>query len=155
MRASGWLVSSTPEAARPASNPPRQVSRCRVAGLSPAGRNLARAFAGRSGGRRVVLDPNHPEEAVEPTAKQLAFLRALAQRTGETFAYPRTRAQASSEIRRLRQRKPSSRVERFLDRRDVSRDIHTGAGDATLFTDDEVQGYGSSARWAGSEGAER
>jgi hypothetical protein len=37
---------------------------------------------------------------VEPTAKQLAFLRALAQRTGETFASPRTRAEASSEIRR-------------------------------------------------------
>jgi len=48
-----------------------------------------------------VLDPNHPEEAVEPTAKQLAFLRALAQCTGETFASPRTRAEASSEIRRL------------------------------------------------------
>src|SRR3989442_12624436 len=74
-------------------NPPRQVSRCRVAGSSPAGRNLARAFAGRSAGRRVVLDPNHPEEAVEPTAKQLPVLRVLAQRTGETFAYLRTRAE--------------------------------------------------------------
>ena len=89
---------------------------------------------------------------MEPTAKQLAFLRALAQRTGETFVYPRTRTEASEEIRRL-QRKPSNRVERFLDRRDVTRDIHTGAGDATRFTDDEVQGYGSSARWAGEEGA--
>ena len=46
-----------------------------------------------------MLDPNHPEEAVEPTAKQLAFLRALAQRTGETFAYPATRAQASAGVR--------------------------------------------------------
>jgi hypothetical protein len=100
-----------------------------------------------------VLDPNHPEEAVEPTAKQLAFLRALAQRTGETFAYPRTRAQASNEIRRLQQRKPSSRVERFLDRRDVARDIQTGAGDAVRFGDNEVQGYGSGARWGGEEEA--
>ena len=80
-------------------------------------------------------------------------LRALAQRTGETFTYPRTRAQASSEIRRLQQRRPSSRVERFLDRRDVTRDIQTGAGDAVRFADDEVQGYGSTARWAGEEGA--
>ena len=86
---------------------------------------------------------------MEPTAKQLAFLRALAQRTGETFSYPRTRAQASSEIRRLQQRKPSSRVERFLDRRYVARDLQTGAGDAVRFGDDEVQGYGSTARWAG------
>ena len=83
-----------------------------MAGASSSGRNLARAFAALPGGRRVVLDPNHPEAPVEPTAKQLALLRALAQRTGETFAYPRTRAQASSEIRRLQQRKPSSRTER-------------------------------------------
>ena len=100
-----------------------------------------------------MLDPNHPEEAVEHTAKQLAFLRALAQRTGATFTYPRTRAQASSEIRWLQQRKPSNRVERFLDRRDVTRDIQTGAGDAVRFADDDLQGYGSSARWAGTEDA--
>ena len=86
---------------------------------------------------------------MEPTAKQLAFLRALAQRTGETFASPRTRAQASEQIRRLQQRQPSSRVERRLERRDVARDIQTGAGDATRVRDDEVQGYGSSARRAG------
>ena len=90
---------------------------------------------------------------MEPTAKQLAFLRALAQRTGETFASPRTRAQASSEIRRLHQRKPSSRVERRLDSRDVARDLQAGSGDAVRFRDDEVQGYGSSARWAGEEDA--
>ena len=87
---------------------------------------------------------------MEPTAKQLAFLRALAQRTGETFTSPRTRGEASSEIRRLQQRQPSSRVERFLDRRDVARDIQTGSGDAVRFGDDEVQGYGSSARWTGT-----
>ena len=97
-----------------------------------------------------MLDPNHPEEAVEPTAKQLAFLRALVQRIGETFTYPRTRAEASSEIRRLQQRRPSSRVERFLDRRDVTRDMHTGAGDAARFGDDEVQGYGSNCQWSHS-----
>ena len=90
---------------------------------------------------------------MEPTAKQLALLRALAQRTGETFASPRTRAEASNEIRRLQQRKPSSRVERFLDRRDVARDIQTGAGDAVRIRDDEVAGYGAGARWAGEEDA--
>ena len=90
---------------------------------------------------------------MEPTAKQLAFLRALAQRTGETFAYPRTRAEASSEIRRLQQRKPSTRLERFLDRRDVARDLQAGSGDAVRFGDDEVQGYGSSAHWTGGEDA--
>ena len=86
---------------------------------------------------------------MEPTAKQLAYLRALAQRTGETFAYPRTRTQASNEIRRLQQRKPSTRLERFRDRRDTARDLQTGAGDAVRIRDDEITGYGSSARWTG------
>ena len=89
---------------------------------------------------------------MEPTAKQLAFLRALAQRTGETFTYPRTREQASNEIRRLQQRKPSNRAERFLDRRDVVRDLQTRPRDATRVRDREITGYGSSARWAGEEG---
>ena len=92
---------------------------------------------------------------MEPTAKQLAFLRALAQRTGETFAYPQTRAEASSEIRRLQQRKPSNRVERFLDRRDVARDMQTRPHDPTRVRENEIEGYGSSARWAGGEEAER
>ena len=92
---------------------------------------------------------------MEPTAKQLAFLRVLAQRTGETFAYPHTRTKASNEIRRLQQRKPSSRVERFLDRRDVTRDMQTGAGDAVRFGEHEVRGHGSGAGWAGGEEAER
>lgn len=39
--------------------------------------------------------------APAPTRKQLAFLRSLAQRTGTTFTYPRTRGQASREIGRL------------------------------------------------------
>ena len=38
----------------------------------------------------------------KPTAKQLAHLRQLATRFGQSFAYPHTRAQASAEIRRLR-----------------------------------------------------
>jgi hypothetical protein len=36
-----------------------------------------------------------------PTEKQLALLRSLALRRGETFAYPLNRLAASSEIRRL------------------------------------------------------
>jgi hypothetical protein len=36
-----------------------------------------------------------------PTAKQLALLRRLAIRRGETFAYPLNRGAASAEIARL------------------------------------------------------
>ena len=33
-----------------------------------------------------------------PTRKQLAYLRSLANRSGTTFTYPRSSAQASAEI---------------------------------------------------------
>lgn len=55
-------------------------------------------------------DPKHAPPANDsvaedsdgrPSAKQLAYLRALADRTGQTFTYPRTARQASAEIRRL------------------------------------------------------
>jgi hypothetical protein len=46
-----------------------------------------------------------------PTRKQLAYLRALATRTGQTFAYPRTAGQASREIRRLKAARRSPRRE--------------------------------------------
>jgi hypothetical protein len=36
-----------------------------------------------------------------PTRKQLALLRQLAVRRGETFAFPHNRAAASAEIKRL------------------------------------------------------
>ena len=38
-----------------------------------------------------------------PTAKQLAYLKALAARTATSFAYPHSRGEASREIERLRQ----------------------------------------------------
>jgi hypothetical protein len=40
--------------------------------------------------------------ASPPTAKQLAFLRNLAARKGQSFAIPLTSGEASAEIERLR-----------------------------------------------------
>ena len=37
-----------------------------------------------------------------PTASQLAYLKSLATRTGQSFQWPQTRAQASRQIRRLK-----------------------------------------------------
>ena len=37
----------------------------------------------------------------QPTSRQLQYLRSLAERTGQTFTYPQTGAQASAEIQRL------------------------------------------------------
>lgn len=44
-----------------------------------------------------------------PTIKQQEYLRRLAQRAGETFTMPSTRAQASREIERMRQRVEASK----------------------------------------------
>jgi hypothetical protein len=89
---------------------------------------------------------NQPEQ--RPTAKQLAYLRALADRAGQTFAYPHTRRQASAEIKRLRAQKPSSRVERRIERREIADAIARGPDDAAgIDLDRDVSGYGSTATW--------
>jgi hypothetical protein len=83
-----------------------------------------------------------------PTAKQLAYLRALADRAGQTFAYPRTVRQASAEIRRLQTQKRSSRVERANERKHVADQIARGPEDAArVDVDRDVTGFGSTATW--------
>jgi hypothetical protein len=67
----------------------------------------------------------------QPTLKQLAYLRSLAEQTGQTFAHPRTRSQASREIRRLTNGQTSSRVERSIERKDVADAIEHRPEDAT------------------------
>ena len=82
-----------------------------------------------------------------PTPKQLAYLRALAQRTGQTFATPRTSRDASAEIRRLKAAPAESRLERRIERDEVAEAIGTGAEDSVRVARSEVTGYGSSATW--------
>jgi hypothetical protein len=89
----------------------------------------------------------------KPTAKQLAHLRQLATRLGQTFAYPQTSAQASAEIRRLRsaQSGRDASIDRRLERherRAIQRDLQQRAGDATrVDLEREVTGYGANATW--------
>ena len=63
-----------------------------------------------------------------PTTKQLRYLCLLAKQTATGFTPPRTSAQASREIERLRRRPVSSRTERHAERRAVQADLHTRAG---------------------------
>lgn len=84
---------------------------------------------------------------MRPTPKQMAYLRTLAQRTGQTFAYPQTAAQAGAEINRLLNVDPSTRIERHLDRREIQTALADRPDDATRIRDDETIGYGSSATW--------
>ncbi|MEO6858299.1 MAG: hypothetical protein ABI323_06890 [Solirubrobacteraceae bacterium] len=83
-----------------------------------------------------------------PSARQLSYLKALAERTGQTFAYPHTSWQASREIGRLLKQKPSSVLERRIERRDIAAEIACGPEDsARVDLDREATGYGSSATW--------
>ena len=88
---------------------------------------------------------------MKPTPKQLKYLRALAQRTGQTFAYPRTMEAASEEIERLKGVKATPQADRRRELREVQDDLATGRGDAARVRDAELSGYGSTATWAGRE----
>jgi len=86
------------------------------------------------------------EKTNPPTAKQLRYLRNLAETHGESFAYPQSAAQASAEIDRLKSRRRDTTVERRFERLAVSREI-AEIGDAARVRDSEISGYGSSAHW--------
>ncbi len=83
-----------------------------------------------------------------PTSKQLAYLRALAERTSQTFATPRTSRDASAEIRRLRAVPAESQLERRIEHDEIADAIGTGSEDSVRVTRNEVTGYGSNARWS-------
>ena len=87
------------------------------------------------------------QHANPPTRKQLAYLRTLAQRAGQTFLNPATSREASAEIRRLRKQTPSTRTERATERKAITADLQERPGDATRVRDGEITGYGASATW--------
>ena len=86
-------------------------------------------------------------DQTKPTAKQLRYLRNLAASRGESFAYPRTRAQASEEIVRLKGRHKTPAAERRREERAVRDRVAAGTTDAATIRDEETSGYGSSAGW--------
>jgi hypothetical protein len=83
----------------------------------------------------------------KPTSRQLAYLKSLADRSGQTFTYPQTSRQASAEINRLTHTQPSTRTERYVERKLIADQIATGPLDAARVRDDEIHGRGSSATW--------
>ena len=85
--------------------------------------------------------------APAPTRKQLAYLKALAHRTGRTFASPRTREEASAEIRELKAAEPDTRLERRIERHEVADAIAAGPADNARVRRREVEGFGSTATW--------
>ncbi len=81
-----------------------------------------------------------------PTARQLAYLRQLAHRAGQTFTTPRTREHASQEIERLKavtntgftfaEHEAEQAAREGNDERSCSVKPH------------EVQGFASTATWS-------
>jgi len=83
----------------------------------------------------------------KPTSRQLSYLRSLANRTGQTFTYPQTSRQANAEINRLKHARPSTRTERYVERKLIADQIQAGPSDAARVRDHEISGHGSSATW--------
>jgi len=81
-----------------------------------------------------------------PTAKQLRYLRALAEQTGTTFATPTTRRQASEAIDGLSRRPAEARSASGRDRRAISDELASAGPDSSI-RPDEISGYGSGAHW--------
>jgi hypothetical protein len=79
-----------------------------------------------------------------PTFKQLRYLRTLAGRAGQTFATPRTRAQASAEIRRLKAVRATGLTFAEMQAEQAVR-TH---GDVAIVQAWEVAGHGSTATWS-------
>jgi hypothetical protein len=89
----------------------------------------------------------------KPTAAQLKYLRTLAAQTWTSFATPRTVAEASREIARLKAL--AGRTDRRLERdwarrerRELRETLDQLPGRMAAIRDEELSGWGSSARWA-------
>jgi hypothetical protein len=96
-------------------------------------------------------NPTHSNDAIanatdRPTARQLNYLRSLAARTATTFSYPRTRAQASAEITRLKAVDTAGFTFAEHEARASHGDVPLH--DSAVVRDDEIAGYGSTATWS-------
>ena len=87
----------------------------------------------------------HASAPSAASSKQLSYLKALAQQTGTTFTFPRTRRQASCEIARLNGLK--AKRGRYLETPPLDLDPAEQPY-ATEQKPGEITGYGSSARRA-------
>jgi hypothetical protein len=86
---------------------------------------------------------SHPNP---PSQKQLRYLRDLSLSRGQTFVVPRSSAEATAEIERLRARRGLSRAAKALEHWD-DRAIEERWAPATNVRPEEIDGYGSSAHW--------
>ena len=89
---------------------------------------------------------DHPEGR-PPTARQQSYIRRLAIERGVSFTPPKTVAEASALINRLKRRRREDAGTRRRELKAARGDVASGRGDATRVREHEVAGYGSSATW--------
>lgn len=85
--------------------------------------------------------------AKKPTPRQLRYLKSLAEKTGQTFTYPKTLAEASHQIERLLDAPLRLHGELEIER-EIADAVAMGEQDAARVRKDEISGHGSSATWA-------
>jgi len=83
-----------------------------------------------------------------PTRRQISYLKALAERTGQTFQWPSSSAAASREIKRLKNTRPSTELDRAIERFGDTQAAIEAAQDAAAIHGFEVVGYGSNCTWS-------
>jgi hypothetical protein len=84
-----------------------------------------------------------------PSNRQLNYLRLLADRTGQTFTWPHSKAQASQEIQRLRHTRPSTALERGIERLDLQSEQAARQANCDVPVDlSEITGHGSNCTWS-------
>jgi hypothetical protein len=83
------------------------------------------------------------------TQRQHAYLRALARRTGTSFTYPSTAAEASREIRRLKAIGNGGFTFAEIEPKDhIDPSGGLSLTDGAAIQAHEIQGYGSTATWS-------
>jgi hypothetical protein len=81
-----------------------------------------------------------------PTGRQLAYLKSLATRTGQSFTWPQSRSQASREIRRLKALPPADPLPTGSDL-EAEQAAREANGDVPIEAF-EIAGFGSNATWS-------
>ncbi|MGH3262906.1 MAG: hypothetical protein ACRDNS_13005, partial [Trebonia sp.] len=119
----------------------RRTAMFRIKCLTAAtGRGLRRGMS-TTQTREASMSPKQPSQ------RQLSYLKALANVTGETFTYPETSAQASREIQRLKRARPSTAAERAIERFGDTQAIEAAQG-AVEVHGFEIVGYGPNCTWS-------
>jgi hypothetical protein len=90
---------------------------------------------------------NSQPQSDKASSKQIRYIKDLWRQLGETGTLPRTRAQASAEIKRLLGRKRLTPAERRREAFEARRGVGGIPGDDAAVRRIEVGGYGSTAHW--------